>query len=597
MLKGNDSSVIRNNGNGLTTSARLDGFYITGGKSTSGAGMFNYNCSPSIVNCYFSADTVTGSGKGGGMHNAGTSAPQVTNCTFTGNMAMYGGAMFNDSLSAPQINSCSFIGNRASYTAGIFNYYNTPVVSNCTFSGNILSATDGSGAGMQNRYSSAIVTNCVFLNNKGQGINPAFANGSGGGGLANFYCSSVAISYCTFTNNEASYGGGLYDNHSFSDITHCSFTGNTAYDAGGYGNYGATAYVANSSFISNIAYASGGGGMQNMLATATVVNCLFAKNFATSGPVGAGMNNYVSTVNITNCTFSGNWATHGGGISNYGTSPVITNTVMWGNTPEGIDPMPAANIRYSLIQGMAADALNHNLAGTINPLFTNATANNYQLISNSPCINAGTNDSIPAGVLVDLAGNTRIMGTAVDMGAYENMGSPLPLRLISFTGKNTQGHTQLLTWATAGEDGLKEFDLEHSADGESFSSLRILPAAGYGAGRYSFENSRPLPVNFYRLRMVDHQGSVAYSSILKLDISIEAQSSKVYPNPAKDLCTLVAGTRQLIHTVVTLMDIYGNRKAVWTIEDFTQPLSLKGIAPGMYMLKLENGELIKIIKE
>ena len=52
------------------------------------------------------------------------------------------------------------------------------------------------------------------------------------------------------------------------------------------------------------------------------------------------------------------------------------------------------------------------------PLFTSTT--DYTLQIASPARNAGDNSKVPAGITTDLAGNSRIQDTTVDMGCYES---------------------------------------------------------------------------------------------------------------------------------------------------------------------------------
>src|SRR5262249_42644801 len=53
------------------------------------------------------------------------------------------------------------------------------------------------------------------------------------------------------------------------------------------------------------------------------------------------------------------------------------------------------------------------------PLFLNEVSRDFRLQAGSPCIDAGNNIYNAANGLIDLYGNPRIAGTAVDMGAYE----------------------------------------------------------------------------------------------------------------------------------------------------------------------------------
>jgi hypothetical protein len=47
------------------------------------------------------------------------------------------------------------------------------------------------------------------------------------------------------------------------------------------------------------------------------------------------------------------------------------------------------------------------------------TNSDYHLIANSQAIDKGNNSLIPDGITTDIEGNARIIGNAVDIGAYE----------------------------------------------------------------------------------------------------------------------------------------------------------------------------------
>jgi hypothetical protein len=124
------------------------------------------------------------------MSNRGNCSPIVTNCTFSGNSSGWaGGGMYN-------YGSCS------------------PTVTNCIFSGNL---TGGWGGGMYNEtYSSPTLTNCTFSGNSA---------GQRGGGMCNFAASSPTLKNCILWSNRARYFGpqifnysGCRPNVSYSDV-------------------------------------------------------------------------------------------------------------------------------------------------------------------------------------------------------------------------------------------------------------------------------------------------------------------------------------------------------------------------------------------
>jgi parallel beta-helix repeat protein len=111
---------------------------------------------------------------------------------------------------------------------GMYNYYSSPTVTNCRFTGN-KTGVSGYGAGMGNDHSSPIVTNCAFVNN----------NANYGGGVDNYAFSGPTFKNCIFSGNYAyQEGGGMINRSTIYSVSliNCTFSGNNAYEGGGLYN-------------------------------------------------------------------------------------------------------------------------------------------------------------------------------------------------------------------------------------------------------------------------------------------------------------------------------------------------------------------------
>ena len=163
--------------------------------------------------------------------------------------------------------------------------------------------------------------------------------------------------------------------------------------------------------------------IQLLSASALIRNCLFhgISTGASSASVAKGGALYASAGTVENCTFHGNHAYGDGGGAYVQPAVVFRNNIAWGNfasTGTGNDVYCSdyANCTFSCASDFTA-GVNGNVASA--PAFADAANGDFSLASDSPvCIDAGDDQDWMAGA-TDLAGNPRIHGSAVDMGAYE----------------------------------------------------------------------------------------------------------------------------------------------------------------------------------
>lgn len=172
--------------------------------------------------------------------------------------------------------------------------------------------------------------------------------------------------------------------------------------------------------------------------------------------------------------------------------------------------------------------------------------NNLQILKNNdPCSSAITNATTlitptyaeafgPNGYM--LQGN--ISGFSSFYFASSNF--TLPLDLLTFTGHLQSNNTVLLDWKTENEVNTSHFVIERGTDGNHFTGIGNVPANGRtntgGASfTYSFTDNdaanQPSQKLYYRLKMVDIDGTFKYSNIISITLPLTIGKLIISPNP------------------------------------------------------------------
>lgn len=346
--------------------AMISGLYITGGGA---GGIVCENSSPIIIACSITDNAGV---QGAGICCIGNSAPVIGGNMIVDNTAeLAGGGIWCDYGSTPTIDSNIIASNHAWFGAGV-----------CA-SGGSQAVQDG-----------AIVVNNIIFSNRG----------TEGGGI---YCSApMAVTRNLIACNRAARGAGVCVAGDAPVILDCVITGNTADNGGG----------------------------------------IYCREDAAS---------------VVNCTITGNRATAMGYAfyADSGTRARFTSTIMWGNAPPNANEVsvnhsspelsgPNPEFAWCCIAGgkwkilaalgcsftwgegnVSSDPrfvypclwADNGTPGT--PLDDRFIPGNYRLASGSPCIDAAEPGDPPEEI--DVAGEPRLVGDAVDIGAFECAGSAL----------------------------------------------------------------------------------------------------------------------------------------------------------------------------
>jgi hypothetical protein len=210
--------------------------------------------------------------------------------------------------------------------------------------------------------------------------------------------------------------GGILCEDSSPTILNCTFDSNYIYPSINCLLPGATPLIEGCTFTGNLSVPVS----TVSDAHPTIVNCLFHNNLNGGLLLQTG-------ATVANCTIVDNTAYSGGGIKCAADqSPSITNCIVRGNEPGEISGGTPV-VTYCNVKGGYAGEGNIDA----DPLFVDPDHFDYCIGPGSPCIDAGDNAAVPAGIVVDLVGEPRFVddpftddsgwGDAplVDIGAYE----------------------------------------------------------------------------------------------------------------------------------------------------------------------------------
>jgi len=166
----------------------------------------------------------------------------------------------------------------------------------------------------------------------------------------------------------------------------------------------------------------------------------------------------------------------------------------------------------------------------------------------------------------------------------------LPLTLVSFDGAD-QNQAVTLSWRTENEENINSFDIESSVNGNSDWQIleTIPPMAATGSGySYTFiDHTNSSGDRYYRLKIVDNDGKVAYSKIVFIasgqtephSLALRQTSSSmnvVLPTSGSAQVSIFNISGQLVKTLMSGSEIFN--------------IDVSSLSRGVYFLKACQGK-------
>jgi hypothetical protein len=179
---------------------------------------------------------------------------------------------------------------------------------------------------------------------------------------------------------------------------------------------------------------------------------------------------------------------------------------------------------------------------------------------------------------------------------YINRSGALPVTFVSFNASRSGNNVQA-AWQVASEANVKQYVVQHSTSGMNFKDIGQVPVSNSATpnNHYIFNHiNAPHGRNYYRLKMLDNDGTFKYSEVRL--VTIESKTAiNVYPNPVVDILNIAISSADGKPSDVKLMDMYGQQLWHGSVNGTAQ-INTKAWARGTYILQVNEGDRVYTFK-
>ena len=195
---------------------------------------------------------------------------------------------------------------------------------------------------------------------------------------------------------------------------------------------------------------------------------------------------------------------------------------------------------------------------------------------------------VSAVAVANFPTQTDVMST---IWTVSSINRPLPVILTSFTARQEES-TVYLAWSIASEINSDYFQIERSPDGTDFKTLSRQAAAGDSQQELTYRYTDEGAANrfsgtlYYRLKMVDFDGSFEYSDITAVALN-QRPGLRVHADRASGEIKLFSDWKENRYTV-QVADMLGRvllEAPLQISEDQDYTLSLSSLSPAVYVLR------------
>jgi hypothetical protein len=162
----------------------------------------------------------------------------------------------------------------------------------------------------------------------------------------------------------------------------------------------------------------------------------------------------------------------------------------------------------------------------------------------------------------------------------------------------------LVEWKVENEINISKYEIEKSADGMIFSKAAILTSMNDGNKSYSWlDKNVAVGYHYYRVKIVDVQGQISFTEIVKVMVGEGVDEIAVYPNPIVNEVINIQLTNQpkgqyQIRLVNPLGQVLITKDFIHTGGSANETIKWnRDFAKGIYQLEISRpGGELKVIK-
>ncbi|WP_143828785.1 T9SS type A sorting domain-containing protein [Dyadobacter fermentans] len=179
-----------------------------------------------------------------------------------------------------------------------------------------------------------------------------------------------------------------------------------------------------------------------------------------------------------------------------------------------------------------------------------------------------------------------VTGLNLKMLTLVNADAALPVALVAFHVRKEENGVEV-AWETSFETNSDYFEIQRSGNAKDWQPIGRLSSAGESSQKTSYSYSDHAPMkgdNYYRLKMVDQDGTFAWSQIRK--VTWDETALNIFPNPATDVLEMEAQD-WLNVAQISVIDERGTVLKEQNPQTSSQrgSLSLEGLNAGSYILQ------------